>query len=85
MNITEWQAGDLADLAHHWGDAYRISTDGDVWSASPVTDLTVVLTDDTADGLRQQIRTDYSRRTEVQRQPRDHDQAGRCWCGERHQ
>lgn len=84
MVITEWQAGLLADLHYHWGDAYHISTDGDVWSASPVTDLTVVLTAESADDLRRQIRSDYGHRTSVQAKPRPHDQAGRCWCGDHH-
>ena len=84
VNVTEWQVGDLADLHWHWGDAYSITTDGDTWSASPRTDLTVIVTAETADDLRALIRTDYAQRTEVQRQPRDHAEAGSCWCGECH-
>jgi hypothetical protein len=83
MNISDWQADDLADLHRHWGEVYVIKCDGETWSASPVTDMTVILTAESAGELRQAIRRDYGSRPSVQRQPRDHN-LGKCWCGETH-
>jgi len=78
-----WQA-DLDDLRFHWCPPYRIASDGETWTASPVDHPSVVLTGESAEELRLAIRADYSARPSVHREPRDHAEAGKCWCGDSH-
>lgn len=84
MNISDLQAADLADLHRHWGEVYQISVCGDTWSASPRADPAALLTAESAVSLRTQIRAHYAAHPELQRQPADHHQLGRCWCGQEH-
>jgi hypothetical protein len=51
----------LNDLQFNWDTAYNVSFDGDTWSASPLTEPTVVLTAETSHELRELIRADYQR------------------------
>jgi hypothetical protein len=57
--ISREDQSTLNDLNWHWDTAYNIAFDGDIWSASPLNEPTVVLTSDSADELREQMRTDY--------------------------
>ena len=49
----------LNTLQWHWDTCYSISTDGDTWSASPVSAPNVLLTAETSLELLGQIRDDY--------------------------
>lgn len=49
----------LNDLQFHWDTAYTINFDGDTWSASPLSDPTVLLTAESSSDLRALIRADY--------------------------
>jgi hypothetical protein len=49
----------LDDLRNHWDTAYAISFDGLTWSASPLDAPAVLLTAETAQQLRELIRSDY--------------------------
>ena len=51
----------LNDLQFHWDTAYAISFDGDTWSASPLSDPSVLLTAESSSDLRALIRSDYQR------------------------
>jgi hypothetical protein len=59
--ITREDQTALNDLQFHWDTAYSISFDGDIWAATPLTDCTVVLTADSPEDLRAQLRDDYQR------------------------
>jgi hypothetical protein len=56
-----WQS-DLHDLRFHWGETYRICSDGKVWTASPHEHPTNVLTAASAGELRRAIVADYQGR-----------------------
>jgi hypothetical protein len=49
----------LHDLNWHWDTAYNIAFDGESWTASPLTDPSLVLTAESAAALREAIRADY--------------------------
>ena len=49
----------LNHLQFHWDTAYVVSTDGDTWSASPLSNPTVLLTAESSLSLLEQIRLDY--------------------------
>jgi hypothetical protein len=83
MPLSDGDAALLHDLRWHWGESYRICSDGDTWTASPHDEPLIVLTSDDPDELRAMIRTDYSARPSAQRQPRDHTLSS-CWCGTAH-
>ena len=52
----------LLTLHHDWGELYVFTRIGADWSARRCDDLSVVLTADTAQGLRELIRADHLRR-----------------------
>jgi hypothetical protein len=64
IRLTQEQAMQLDDLRFHWGGdgGYRIATDGETWTASPLEHPTVVLSGETPEELRLAIRGDYYRR-----------------------
>lgn len=51
-----WTSDDLDDLHRHWGEVYRFSCNGEVWSAVPLADPADVLVADSADGIRHEVR-----------------------------
>ena len=57
--ISKEDQSSLNDLQFHWDSAYTIRFDGELWTAVPLTDATTVLTAESADHLRGQIRDDY--------------------------
>lgn len=70
--VTESAHQQLADLQHHWGSAFTINVEGDVWTARArnranggVNPRSPVLRDQTAAGLRQKIRDEYRRLTRL--------------------
>jgi hypothetical protein len=75
---------ELADLALHWAELYQFACNGEVWSVSPISDPGEVLVADSAACLREMVRKYYASHAELHRRPRDHDQAGTCWCGAVH-
>jgi hypothetical protein len=60
---------DLAGLSWNWEGAYTFAVIDGIWRATVVGDPAAVLTADTADKLRQQVRADYQRRQQVPRTP----------------
>lgn len=52
-------ADELAELRHHWGDAYEI--DADPWRASRRDDKGGQLTADNPEALTAKLRADYQR------------------------
>ena len=52
----------LLDLAWHWESAYTFSVIDGIWQAVPAVDPSIVLTADTAEGLREKVRLDYASR-----------------------
>jgi hypothetical protein len=55
-------ASAFAGLRAHWQDDYYITLSDGVWSASPLADRTVILTADSAHGLKIAIQDDYAER-----------------------
>lgn len=53
----------LLDLHRDWGELYVFTRIGPDWSARRTDDLSVVLTADTPQGLRELIRADHLRRS----------------------
>jgi hypothetical protein len=51
----------LAELRHHWGDAYEITSRGPGWRARRKDGQGGWLTAETADALVEAIRADYQR------------------------
>jgi hypothetical protein len=62
MNPDDTRA--LVDLSFHWDSAYSIAFSGDVWSARPHAEPTVLLTAASAGELRALMRADYLGRKE---------------------
>lgn len=58
--LTRSEASELADLKFHWDEAYSISWIDGVYRAARMSEPSVVLTADSCDELRQQIRDDYA-------------------------
>jgi hypothetical protein len=58
----------LTDLRWHWEDAYRIDYADGLWAASPLSNVTEMITADTAMELRTKIRYDYAERRTQARQ-----------------
>jgi hypothetical protein len=56
------EAGALARLRAHWQDDYYVTLSDAVWSASPFADRTVILTADSAHGLKIAIQDGYAQR-----------------------
>ncbi len=54
---------DLAGMTWHWGGAYQIALSEGTWRAIAHADPQAVLTGDSADELRDKIRSDYAQRT----------------------
>jgi hypothetical protein len=61
--LSQEQELDLTGIAYHWRDAYAIVMSDGVWTAAPHGDPGTLLTANSADGLRELIRADYTRRT----------------------
>jgi hypothetical protein len=59
--IRTWADQQLADLKHHWGDAYNIALIGDRWVAQR-GDSRTSFSADSPDGLLALIREDYAQR-----------------------
>jgi hypothetical protein len=60
--VDSWEAEALADLRHHWGEAYTIGRMGDgLWLAQRRDDRTM-LRAATAGELREAIAADYRQR-----------------------
>jgi len=51
----------LLQLRWHWDDAYKIDTDGDTWSASPLWDRTRVIIAESPGELKEKLQHDYAR------------------------
>jgi hypothetical protein len=49
----------LGEVAWHWDTAYVLAHDGEVFTAARIGAPHMVLTADSAQGLREAIRTDY--------------------------
>ena len=83
--VTELQAEHLLTLAFNWGEVYAIGlTDDGIWTATPHGDPATILTAESPDELRLAIWDHYSVTPSIQRVPRQHDKAGKCWCGHFH-
>ncbi len=59
VEMTATDAAELQDIGWHWDAACRISYDGETFTAARIGAPHHVLADDTATGLREQIRRDY--------------------------
>jgi hypothetical protein len=46
----------------HWQDDYYVTSSDGAWSASPFADRTVILTAETAHGLKIAMQDDYAKR-----------------------
>jgi hypothetical protein len=58
--LSRSEASELADLKFHWDEAYRIDWADGVYRAARIDQPSVVLTSESCDELRQQIRDDYA-------------------------
>ena len=60
--LTPDEESDLRDLSWHWDGAYTFRVTDGLWTASPLTDPSAVLTADSACELRELVRRDYGER-----------------------
>ena len=60
MALTRGEASALNDIAWHWENAYVVSGEDGVFTATRVGQPDHVLTAETPDQLRRKIRNDYS-------------------------
>ncbi len=58
--LSRSEASELADLKFHWDEAYRIDWADGVYRAARIGQPSVVLTSESCEDLRQQIRDDYA-------------------------
>jgi len=72
--IARSDASALADLQLHWGEAYVIGLDGDIWSATFRGSTDELRAHDSLE-LRELIRVDYSYRQHAGRTQRGHIEA----------